>query len=57
MPSSLRFEGEATGALNSKATGAGTYTGLIKYLGYNTQELITVEPYHPRRRRGRASAA
>ncbi len=34
-PCALRFEEKPAGALNSKATGAGTYTGSIKYLGYN----------------------
>jgi hypothetical protein len=43
-PSSMRFEAASTGELHSKTAGNATYTGPLKYLGYNEQELITVKP-------------
>jgi hypothetical protein len=42
-PSMLTFSGASTGALHSELAGENTFSGPLKYLGYNSQELITVE--------------
>jgi hypothetical protein len=39
-PSTIKFSGASTGALG----GQDTFSGSLKYLGYNEQELITVKP-------------
>jgi hypothetical protein len=44
-PSAVRFEGESTGKLHSAAeSNFGWFSGALKYLGYNEQEVITVKP-------------
>jgi hypothetical protein len=43
-PSSVNFSGASTGTMQSNNAGPATYTGSLKYLGYNEQELITVKP-------------
>jgi hypothetical protein len=43
-PSSAKFSGASTGALQSEVAGPGTNSGSVKYLGYFEQELITVKP-------------
>jgi hypothetical protein len=43
-PSSVKFSEASTGTLHSELAGPATYTGSLKYLGYNEQELITVKP-------------
>src|SRR5262249_16115281 len=43
-PSTFKFAGASTGTLEPALWGKTPYTGSIKYLGYNEQELITVKP-------------
>jgi hypothetical protein len=43
-PSHAGFSGASTGALHSELAGEGTNNGIVKFLGYNEQELITVLP-------------
>jgi hypothetical protein len=49
-PSTFKFSGASTGCLNVAANrscalgGQDTFTGSLKYLGYDEQELITVKP-------------
>jgi hypothetical protein len=42
-PSTMALSGASTGALHSELGGEGTFSGSIKYLGYNSQELLTAE--------------
>jgi hypothetical protein len=42
-PSEMRFEGKSTGAMHGGA-GEEPWSGTLKYLGYNEQEIITVKP-------------
>jgi len=42
-PSKTRFAGATTGALHSELAGLGVNTGLVKIMGYNGQETITVK--------------
>jgi hypothetical protein len=43
-PSQVKFSGASTESMASELAGETTYTGSLKYLGYNEQELITVKP-------------
>jgi hypothetical protein len=44
-PSTAKFSDKSTGTLHSKEGGSeGTWSGSLKYLGYNEQEVITVKP-------------
>jgi hypothetical protein len=43
-PSHAGFSGASTGALHSEVGGEGTNNGIVKFLGYNEQELISVLP-------------
>jgi hypothetical protein len=43
-PSQVNFRGVSTGELHSMSAGTATYSGPLKYLGYNEEELITVKP-------------
>jgi hypothetical protein len=42
-PSTMEFSDASTGALHSEIGGEGTISGSIKYVGYNSQELLTAE--------------
>jgi len=42
-PSVSKFTGATSGALHSELAGEGTNEGLVKYLGYNTQEIVVVK--------------
>src|SRR5262249_60001479 len=43
-PSVMKFNGASTGGLNGGNSGAVTFQGNVKYLGYFHQEVITVKP-------------
>jgi hypothetical protein len=43
-PSKAFYEAAGTGEMHSKVAGEEKWTGELKYLGYNEQELITVKP-------------